>query len=98
VFGDHARGREEDSKEWYVASSREPSEWYPTRLVSLSFATAQISELVGLVAIGLVGQPVGFGLVWSWFVIGLVWFGLYSLVLLVWFNHNGKPSGSQPIE
>jgi hypothetical protein len=39
-------------QEWYIASSREPSEWYPTRLVSLSFATAQISELVGRVAIG----------------------------------------------
>ena len=41
------------------------------------------SELVGLVVIGLVGQPVGFGLVWSRFVIGLVWFGLRLLVLLV---------------
>lgn len=43
----------------------------------------EASELVGLVAIGLVGRPVGFGLVWSSIVIGLVWFGLYLLVLLV---------------
>ena len=43
-----------------------------------------ISELVGLVVIGLVGRPVGFGLVWSPIVIGLVWFGLDLLVLLVW--------------
>jgi hypothetical protein len=45
---------------------------------------AQASELVGLVVIGLVGRPVGFGLVWSSFVIGLVWFGLRLLVLVVW--------------
>lgn len=43
----------------------------------------ELSELVGLVAIGLVGRPVGFSLVWSSIVIGLVWFGLYRLVLLV---------------
>lgn len=37
-----------------------------------------------MVAIGLVGQPVGFGLVWSGLLIGLVWFGLNLLVLLVY--------------
>jgi hypothetical protein len=54
--------------------------------VSLSFATAQISELVGLVAIGLVGQPVGFGwfglvLICYWF--GLIWSVLFGLIGLI---------------
>jgi hypothetical protein len=40
--------------------------------VSLSFATAQISELVGQVAIGSVAQPVGFGFVLFCFVVSLV--------------------------
>lgn len=52
-------------------------------ITSLCIGCTQSSELVGLVVIGLVGQPVGLGLVWSHFLIGLVWFGLYPLVLLV---------------
>ena len=43
-----------------------------------------VSELVGLVVIGLVGLLVVIGLVWSSIVIGLVWYGLYPLVSLVW--------------
>jgi hypothetical protein len=54
--------------------------------VSLSFATAQISELVGLVAIGLVGQPVGFGLVWFGLDLLLVWFDLVCTLWSYWFD------------